>query len=321
MPSVKQSISSLFVLKALCAFMVVGIHTSPGGIVHDAIRPLFDMAVPFFFVVSGYFGLAGDESTISKRLLKTLGKLFPIIATTFLVYYAWGHVDSGRAYSLEVLKYYIYHLGMGYPPAGLHLWYLSALAGAFLLLYLSSLLPRGLRLVAFSGLVLGLVDLFLGSDFRLGQFWGEPLLRTALLDALPALSLGYFLRRYEEVIVAKCPLWAVALVFVLGACAVYVFPHTAVSALGITCLVLSVFVAGLRYAELGRGSWLETIGAKYSQGIYYWHMLIVYSIAHPEHRVSSWTNEALLLLCIALSILLAWVIDSLQRRLWGRSYL
>ncbi|MDY3090485.1 MAG: acyltransferase [Porphyromonas sp.] len=321
MSSAKQPISSLFVLKALCAFMVVGIHTSPGGIVHDAIRPLFDMAVPFFFVVSGYFGLAGDESTTSKRLLKTLQKLVPIIAVTFLVYYAWGHVTSGRAYSLEVLKYYIYHLGVGYPPAGLHLWYLSALGGALLLLYLSSLLPRGLRLVTAIGVVLWGIDLFLGPDFRLGQFWGEVLLRTVLLDALPALSLGYFLRRYESKLLARLPLWAIVLVFVLGACAVFIFPKTALSTLGVTCLVLSSFVAGLRYADVGRGSWLEAIGAKYSQGIYYWHMLIVYSIAHPEHRVPSWSNEALLLLCIVLSVFGAWLVEWLQQRLLGRSYL
>lgn len=51
----KELIHSLYLLKAICAFMVVGIHTPLGGSLHDALRPIFDVAVPLFFMITGYF--------------------------------------------------------------------------------------------------------------------------------------------------------------------------------------------------------------------------------------------------------------------------
>lgn len=50
----KESIASLYVLKALCAFGIVILH-APIGVLTVPLRLLASVTVPIFFMITGYF--------------------------------------------------------------------------------------------------------------------------------------------------------------------------------------------------------------------------------------------------------------------------
>lgn len=317
----KKQISSLFVLKAVCAFMVVGIHTSPGGVVHDAIRPLFDIAVPFFYILTGYFlfdRIVDNASMLPNlrlRLTRMINKVLGSLVVTFSVYTLIDHIVVGREYSIETIKYYIRHLGQGTPVMGFHLWYISALFVALLLCRLFSFSTKGLRIILLVGLLLRGVAIFLPPTFSLGDFVGAPLLQNTLLGALPWLSVGYFVRAYireEYLLYYRKSVWVI---IILSLCAIFLGKGTWINLLGLTTLTPILFAYALIYPTYGAGSLWETIGIKYSQGIYYWHLLVVVLLAPPEVHISSPLNEVLLLLCIVLSTALSWLITQIQTRL------
>ncbi len=292
--------------------MVVGIHTSPGGVLHDALRPLFDVAVPIFFCITGYFlGLAPEED-LYARVKKSLLKLLPILLITFGVYYIYGFLQSEEDLSWSLIKYYIYHLHRGAPPAGMHLWYLSALLGGLLLFLLVARWRGGARRLAYLGLVLEALTFFCPEVVTSDIVPRDEYLRSVLFASLPNLSIGYLFaqgnwwRRIFTSAPLSLSLSSIAIVLTWS------FRGAGLGYLGIDLLVVIFFMYALLYPDFGRGSTLETIGAKYSQGIYYWHLLFCYSLASPEITIQGWTNELLLILCILLSLLCSYLVDRIQ---------
>ena len=74
----------------------------------------------------------------------------------------------------------------------------------------------------------------------------------------------------------------------------------------------------LSHSELGRGTWLETIGAKYSGNIYYFHMAVIigWKALNPYSPLLSKVYEyggALVVFIISLGI--AWVVVKVQDKI------
>lgn len=311
--SKKDPIYSLYVVKAICAFCVVGIHTAPGGIFHDFFRPLFDIAVPLFFTITGYFlGLSLNTAEVNRS--QVILKYFKSISYTCLIvvgiYFIAGIFLQDPPLSLEKIKYNIYHLRRGAPATGLHLWYMFAIWGAVLCLLVSSI-----HRYIFHGLIFFSVGLGLWGVYHLPGLQISQNLEwfyAVFFQALPSVSIGYLFARYA---VAKrlkkynlfCVVFAV-----LGIFWIYYYPNERLSLLGIRILVISVFALALRYRSCGEGSILALIGKDYSQGIYYWHFPVVYLIASPEKHIVGWENELLLFGAIVLSLFLAWVVSKGQ---------
>ena len=62
-----KKIYSLYLLKCICAFFVVGIHFPFYG--KGLLLPLIVVAVPVFFIISGYFvcpSMDNKEKSLSK---------------------------------------------------------------------------------------------------------------------------------------------------------------------------------------------------------------------------------------------------------------
>ena len=78
------SISSLYILKALLAFVVVTLHC-PLGVVPWLHIP--GLEVNLFFAITGYFLYSEDREKVFKRIGKSIKKVIPIILVLQLVYY------------------------------------------------------------------------------------------------------------------------------------------------------------------------------------------------------------------------------------------
>ena len=65
----------LDLLKAICAFMVVSIHSPFPGLLGDIFIPLARIAVPIFFMITGYYYSHTKEHKKEKKQIIKLLKL------------------------------------------------------------------------------------------------------------------------------------------------------------------------------------------------------------------------------------------------------
>lgn len=97
------------ICKFICAFLVVGIHTSAMFIGSENLKILARIAVPFFFIVSGFFTSKASVQTQSY----------------------WQYIKKTLKYILFALAIYlvynIIHMCLGGQFTGEHLWFLVAL--------------------------------------------------------------------------------------------------------------------------------------------------------------------------------------------------
>ena len=253
MEKVKTRIASIEYCRIIAAVFVVFLHCPFPDKLGIAVSSLARFAVPFFFMVSGYFSWQADAGRIGKRLLGTL----KLDLTATALYAAWGclqHYLFGAGDGLEWILRHIassselslWLLGNVNPFAG-HLWYLSALVWCYIFLYLyvrwqgKDLNYRPLYIigVCFFGIHMALGPL--ASAF--GTVIPFQTYRNALFFGLPMFALGMFLREYQDRILERFCLTKGKLLLLVAA--------------GAALSVLQGFGTGL--AEMPVGTLVEVI--------------------------------------------------------------
>lgn len=190
MPSSAPRQGALDALRLLLAAAVVGIHAQ---LLHDAPSPLghltteglLRLAVPLFLLINGYFlQPLLDQPGAMRRWLLRIARLHLIWAALYAPLWL-----ASAASPPDALKAAAAALLVGY----YHLWYLPALLGAGVLLWLL----RGLSAAALGASALALYALGVAIQY-LGPDWGlasTHLHRNALLFALPFVAFGALIRR------------------------------------------------------------------------------------------------------------------------------
>lgn len=193
-------INSLYVLKAICACLIVFIHvpTIP------ALTPLCRLAVPCFLMISGYFIMNNKGELDINRIKKALFKIskitlnaiiFYLIVTGILNLCFFGHVQAewlDYRFWLRLLLYGDGILFNGYEVGVL--WYMVAYIETLLIIlllvrkesisYLTWLCPLGLA----ANLILGRYSFLIGGPF-------DSIFNTNVLTfGIPFVFLGMCLR-------------------------------------------------------------------------------------------------------------------------------
>ncbi len=167
-----RSYKGIELFRVAAAFLVVAIHTSPLAAYSDTAdfvftRVIARVAVPFFFMATGFFALNG---TGVRRSLKKLLIIYAASAALYLPVNVYaGHLQEWDL--LELIKQ-VFFEGSFY-----HLWYLPA---AILGLALTAILMRRLSRGACAAAVLALYALGLLGD----SYWG-------LIENIPGVSAAY----------------------------------------------------------------------------------------------------------------------------------
>lgn len=268
-------------LRIVGAFLVITLHAQPlrtlapvadFAITHGVTR----IAVPFFFVTSGYF-LA---STLHKRRFHIWAvKIVKLYALWMLLYTPFWFPDrtAGDLFYTALMGYY-------------HLWYLSALLMAALLLFLlirgqPTLVPVSVGAAMLLGFGLQYLYYFLPPGALLEVIESYALHRSFLTFAFPYLGIGYLIATRANG-AATLTAWApylVALGFALLAVEVWanltIAKRHGLSDNLISILVLtpSLFVLGLRSERtLGK---LNTLLGPLSLAIYLVHIAVLYVVS------------------------------------------
>lgn len=193
---------ALDVLKLILAMIVVITH---GGVLWGysdlgyqfTVHGLFRIVVPIFMMVSGYFFISVIRS---NSLLSWLKKVVAMYAFWMLVYaYFWLDMQAVTPYEiLKLLRVVV----MGYH----HLWFLSALISAAIMLYaLRHSSSKKLFVLALSLYGMGLCFIYTGRyhllagsplDALFNEVWFH---RNFLFFGFPFFCIGYLLRRWKWV--------------------------------------------------------------------------------------------------------------------------
>ena len=276
-PPQRQPVSSLYLLKCLFAFLVVTCHT-PMGIAKGWLHPLAMGAVCVFFLISGYFLYHPDPNKSYQRAMKSLRTVVPIFLIVSLFYWAWLLPNYGNA--LTSFSQLWTWLLTGNLTSG-HTWYLMAMLQGLLLLAVIFRL-RGERYIwlltplCIFGL-LGSQYAFLLTDERTRYYYD---VYTSISYSIPFMSIGYLIAKYEGKLQRYQHWGGLFACSVVVAYAERILLHQtghdyATGALfGSYLTAVLIFIWALQHKNFGAGSWMETIGAKYSGNIYYFHIAV-----------------------------------------------
>lgn len=199
---------SLDILKLLMAFMVVGLHadfldefSALGSYLF--VNGLFRTAVPVFLIINGFYFFSVLAKNTQSSWLKRVSTLYII----WMLFYApfWLSIPDLSLFGIAKL---VKDIVIGY----YHLWYISGMLGAAILMSLlnrfSSLFLIGTILASS---LTGIIIQYLGNyhffgDSALDKLFNTHWLhRNALLFSYPFFCIGYLIRkhRYHEKITLK----------------------------------------------------------------------------------------------------------------------
>lgn len=334
----KRQYDSIHTMKALCAFFVVCLHTTPmHNMAGDLLKMFARMGVPFFFCVSGFFSYRGGEVTAEsrqKRIRKVFKHVLVLAGVDFvyiLVALCFQHVSVAEM--LGKLSGWRFLAG-DFSIAG-HMWFMRCLIYLELIvLFFERPLNRSRGMPWVLGAV-WILDVLICKysgplfHFQIPHLYNE-FLTKFIGNGIVYFFLGWECRRRETALVGKLEKHRKALLLAAVAVAVLaVAEYMLVTRLDINrmpanyistlFLVIVSFLLLLVYRDLGRGSFACYTGCYLSMYIYYWHLLVRnFSKAVFVKRMGIprvWVTNSFTV--YILSVLLALAIVK-GREIWGR---
>ena len=301
----KQRYEALDALKCICAFLVITIHVAFRGNVGTYCKAIARMAVPIFFMISGFF-MEEHFSRSSPRFFKTFIKLLKLILISNLLYFFWGifyyhfyenaktitdlvlFITGGNNWQRKILSYICFHSTLVYE--GYHLWYLNALFYAWTIVYCIKYFFRakGTRFLHYLAPLL-LVHSVIFSNYSsilLGRF-NELASRNFLFCGIPYITLGNWIYQKQKPLCKFFSLPGILSLLIILSAAVcleeYILSSIRLSKDGdyYICTAFQAIAAFLLFLKIHythpKALWLKPlakIGSRHSLYIYILHLIV-----------------------------------------------
>ena len=308
-----KDIPGIDIFKFIMAFAVILIHFPPvfdigHEIYPEVIRWLIRLAVPFFFIVSGYFAYKIINSPDKLRVRGM--KMLRIWAIWMLIYFPL-QLYSGFSDAKSVVVYIINVLLYGEEAYAWPLWFLYAQAIFFLI---ESFLPNRQRLRAFVHIIyicaLAASSLYLlHSDLFPKLFTYTP---QRAFGGCGFILCGYYLKKYEANIKINRYIFAALLLclsYVLRVLTMPLWELTGGLALIIIALAIKCKPRPTFLTMRHESAW-----------IYYMHMYVLMLLSLVIF--TNGASKGIIISCaFVISFALAWLLTKLQKRSRMFSYL
>lgn len=127
-------------LKFICAFMVICIHKNFPGWIGSAILPITRIAVPIFFMITGYFYSNTKKKCSEKKQIVKIIRLCVEANALFFIWNIFHSLIAGNSvteylYSLLNIKTWLKFVILNESPFSGHLWYLCAVLYVLVIIY------------------------------------------------------------------------------------------------------------------------------------------------------------------------------------------
>lgn len=269
--------SSIYCLKALGAFFVICIHCYKPWIIYPIIRT----AVPFFFMISGFFLYREDSEQALQKCIHAFKKVAWITLYANLFYYLCFFVPSDL-WPFKDLESVIDFLYVG-NTLGHHLWYLNAYLEAMIVIMIA-LKFKVLKYLWYLIPLFVLWGLMTGNYHFLFPYLSDDIIlsRNFYTMGIPCIGIGWMMRKYSPQLLKRIsyPIVLCAAILVISELEIILLKyagHTVIGDYFITTYLVaaSMMLIGVKYPLLGKNSIIEKIGKTYSTDIYIFHVFIL----------------------------------------------
>lgn len=283
----KSRIYSIEALRLVAAFAVVAIHFSLKGIICGYIWTNLYFAVPFFYLVSGYFLKEYDSDELKYKVIRRMKRIFKIFICTAIIYlminisyfviykgidiytYLEHNLSLNRVFNFIILNVWPFHIGGA-------IWFLQAMVYSYLFI----LLLIKTKLIKYESYIV-IVLLILNAVFGEFSRWlGLPLVQASVFTrALPYMLLGRVIGNNEHKI-AKIKKMHLCLLIITSAilCMSEYYLLSVNNVLGYighyqgnTLLSVTLLIFAIQNKHSMKNTVLYKLGAEYSLAIYLIH--------------------------------------------------
>ncbi len=261
------------------AFCVVALHSPLGSLPNAlalAIRLGSRWAVPFFFMVSGYFVAQKLRTTKSLNISAATNNLLAILIVVNLFYCLFYVLDNNPATNIKLT-----FIGLIIGQSG-HLWFIgSSILGLLVLQYLASRYSDKTLLLVALGVLLFIL---IGDGYSSLSSITIQYEVARYLTSIPFLLIGFLLARQERVLaqlsVKACVAIAISGLLIEGAEAIALYkafgagPHNQELLVGTCLLAVGLFCLSLKFVTVQENA-LSKAGKTYSLLIYLYHPIVI----------------------------------------------
>lgn len=281
------------ILKAICAFLVVCIHAPFPGVFGECVTTLARIAVPVFFMITGYF-----YSDVVKRAgeIQQIKKVLTLAIKANFIYLLWDSFYALVSWNMDFFqkmftwKSLLKFLLLNESPMKAHLWYLGAIAYVLIILQAANRLKCMKMLYCLTPVLL-LGDLVFGKYAIV--IWGREfpyiLVRNFLFVGIPYVCIGQLIRNGMGQRIKKSVLGCLIILFSLTS----IFERTLLVNSGMnatrdhyistTFLAIAVFLFALKCD--GHKGVLAAVGCKHSTWLYILHPIFITCLGTVAKRV------------------------------------
>lgn len=188
------------ILKFICTFLVVCIHAPFEGVLGDIIITIARIAVPIFFMITGYYYI---DTKKRGNELKQIKKICKLLILSNLLYFVWGGIlqltKNGdiltyifRTFSVKsIIKFFVLNVS----PFSGHLWYLGAILYVLVIVLLLDKINK-INVLFIISPILIICDLIFGKYSLLIFHCEFPyvLLRNFVFVGIPYFTIGLITR-------------------------------------------------------------------------------------------------------------------------------
>ncbi|MDU6983201.1 MAG: acyltransferase [Terrisporobacter othiniensis] len=282
--------ASMDMLKAICAFFIVCIHTFMYIDTSSYFITIIRFSVPIFFMITGY-----NYSSIKCKWRKYISNMLKLICISNLIYFLYGLIkimvnnDSVLMYINEIvsLKSILKLVLFNESPFMWHLWYLFAILYV-LLIYRYIENNKLEKILYFLTPLLLILDLILGkySILLFGRSTNHVfLIRNFLFVGLPYFCIGVYMNMKEDKIKSSSINNKKIIILFIISCITCIVERMVLTDLGAnapreqyistTIMSIIIFIFVIKNKTFMEGTLLQKIGKEYSTWIYILHPLVI----------------------------------------------
>lgn len=282
-------------LKGIACIFVVFIHVKFPGDVGQAIQAIARFAVPFFFMVSGYYCFRRDYLGVTGGGKK----IFHIVRITFFAYLFYiivallDNILLGGSNQFDFSKSHILHVAIYSVPYNVpaQLWFLIALMEVYVLyLIVDFLQARTIAYVIAALAFLAMVLLAQGA-WMMGHSLSADYYRNAWIEGFSFFTLGYFLHDKQDKLNIGNKTLLIIIFFSVISSIVERFVCGRIFAVHLSTyfLVTSLFIYAINNSDKHAGV-IQRIGKENSMFVYILH-LFFWRYCDKLFHVLGWEDE------------------------------
>jgi peptidoglycan/LPS O-acetylase OafA/YrhL len=291
----KQRNTSLDIAKAICAFLVVFIHAGANNTLETYFKVICTCAVPFFFLLSGYYlslNVSSGKTEYASRQFKKIGELFIIsnvlyaicISILMLIFHDDLVGFWKKCLTFETIFNF---LVLNESPFGYHLWYIGAMLYALFIFNILISKNKINCMVTYMSLflILGIgIGVYAKTIFK--NDFPIYVTRNFIYVGIPSMAIGYMLpsilnkyhhlNRYALVSIIVCSMTIVIERFILRRLGIL---STGSIFIMTVPLAVSIFIFAMTDEHAHASSvmkFLADIGRYDSANIYIYHVLFIF---------------------------------------------